>query len=319
MATYETGTADDVTDLLSKLRTFAGNNGWTEDNYGARTSGSGNALQIHKDGQYVTFKTDDGAGSADDPGPFIGAYAHDTYGAGGTENQAGASAVTICNGMAGPFAAYHFISGSEKGAEYLYCIVETAAAIFKHFGTGMLVKAGEITTGQFVYASRWNYTPAYIGTATESRHSVPFDSHETQSTRIGPSLNVRVDAESISPRWLDGANTAASADGTLRGGPRSTSGGPAMGGQASMMAVAASALTGRNMIYPCFLHGSRTGGLFNPLGYPPGIRWVNMTYLEPNDVMTLGTEQWKVFPVIRKNGGAGQPNSGIYGYAYRVN
>lgn len=314
---YETGTASDVNDLLSKLRTFALANGWTQDFSGARTSGSGNALQMHKGGFFVTFKTDTGSGSVSDPGPFIGGYAHDTYSGGnGTESQANASAVTLANGMNGPFTAYHFISNTEKGAEYLYAVVEVTAGTFKHFGTGILVKIGAITSGQFVHACRWHYGVSFIDAFDEGANSVAFDTGESVS-RNGPSLNVRVDAESITWRWMDGSFQASSTR-DLRGGfriPSSTS----AGGSRVMMDNAASALTGRNMIFPAFLFGARTGGLYNPLGYPPGVRFVNMTYLSPNDVMTIGTDQWKVFPVIRKNGGPGQVNSSIYGYAYKVN
>jgi hypothetical protein len=312
---YQTGTATDANDLLSKLRTFATANGWTEDNYGARTTGSGNALQIHKGGFYVTFKTDTTAGNVIDPGPFIGCYAHNTYSSGnGTEAQAGASAVTLCNGMTGSFLAYHFISNAELGAEYLYCIVETTAGIFKHFGTGTLVKIGAITNGQFVFAVRWNYSlsPGYIDIPTIFAHAVAFDAVET-TTRVGPSLNVRVDADSISPRWIDGSSSVVSGR-TMRGGVRTAS-----IGHEVMMQNAASTLTGRNMIFPAFLYAERSGALFNAIGYPPGVRWCNLTYLSPNDVLTIGTDQWKVFPVIRKNGSAGQVNSSIYGYAYKVN
>lgn len=313
MAVYETGTATDAADLLSKLRTFATANGWSEDYYGARTSGSGNALQINKGGSYVTFKTDTGSGSASDPGPYIGAYAHNTYSGGsGTENQANKSETTLCNGMGGPFTAYHFLSGAEKGAEYLYCIVETTSGIFKHFGTGTLVKIGAITTGQFVHACRWHYNNSYIADVDSSWHSVPFDNGDNYTTRNGPSLKYRVDADSITWRWMDGANNYPSY--STKAGFRSSN-----AGQQLLMNGAASALTGRNVLLPPFMLAERSGGLFSPVGYPPGVRWVNLTYLSPNDVLTIGSDQWKVFPVIRKNGASGQVNSGVYGYAYKVN
>lgn len=314
---YETGTATDANDLLSKLRTFVAANGWSEDNYGARTSGSGNALQINKGGFYVTFRTDTTSGTASDPGPFMGCYAHNTYSGGnGTESQAGASAFMMANAMSGPFTAYHFMSGTEKGSEFLHVIVETVAGLFKHFGTGTLVKMGAITNGQFAHACRWNYAVAAVDVADDSRHAVPFDSRESSGVRAGPSLNVRADAESVSPRWLESSSATAARG--IKCGVRSAATGSTAQGSNILMVNGASALTGRAMLFPCFLYGERTGGLFNPLGYPPGIRWVNLTLLEPNTVLTIGSDQWKVFPVVRKNGSAGQPNSGTFGYAYKV-
>lgn len=318
---YETGASSDVTDLLSKLRTFATANGWAENFFGARTTGTGTALQINKGGRYVTFKTDTGAGTAQDPGPYMDVYAHDTYNAGnGTEAQANASTVVRSNGMPGPFVAYHFISNTEKGSEYLYCIVETTAGIFKHFGTGTFVKIGAITTAQFVHACRWSYNTSgnTISAQDSSSHAYPFDSADQTGQRNGLATIIRVDADAVTWRWMEGSYTPATNGRGMRGGFRSavsTSG----GGANVMMACAASALTGRNMLWPCFMSAERTGGLYNPLGYPPGVRWVNLTYLAPNDVVTIGTDQWKVFPAIRKNGTLGQVNSGVYGYAYKIN
>lgn len=320
MAVYETGTATDVNDLLSKLRTFAVANGWTENNFGTRTTGTGNALQINKGGSYVTFRTDNAAGTTADPSPRMGCYAHDTYSGGnGTELQANASAFCMANGMPGPFTAYHFISGTERGAEYLYVIVEVAAGIFKHFGTGTLMKMGAITSGQFVFGSTWNYTVSILDQKDDQRHNVPFDTHETSALRSRPGGNFRVDAESITWRWMDCSANPTTATRGMRGGFRTVSGGSSSGGLNVMFSYAASLLTGRNMFFPCFLLGERTGGLLNPLGAPPGVRFANLTSLEPNQVVTIGSDNWKVFPLIRKNGGVGQVNSGVYGYAYKVN
>jgi hypothetical protein len=58
-------------------------------------------------------------------------------------------------------------------------------------------------------------------------------------------------------------------------------------------------------------------GLYSPIGQPPHLRWVRLDHLQPRDVITIGTEQWMTFPVIRRDGGVGQPNSGRLGIAYR--
>jgi len=81
----------------------------------------------------------------------------------------------------------------------------------------------------------------------------------------------------------------------------------------------ASALTGRTQLWPLWCLGRRPSQLASPLGYPPDMRFIRLDYYNPKDILTLGTEKWKVFPVIRKNGALGEPNSGLYGYAYRIN
>lgn len=320
---YETGTATSVTDLLDKMRIFATANGWTQDFFGARTSGSGTALQLTKGGHSVTFIADTGTGTTSDPGPYFGCYSHNAYSAGnGTENQSQGSTKTFANGMAGPFVAYHLITGSERGAEYLYAIVEVSSGVVKHVGIGKLVALGALTPGTFAFASRWTYTSTSntIGTALSPAHSWPFDSAEN-AQRLGPGTQIRADSDGISPRWYDGSGSVSYGN-RFGGGVRqagSTTVGPQRGTVVAPIAAGVSALTGRTLLVPCWVYGERTANLGSPLGYPPHIRWVRLDYLNPGDIMTIGSDQWKVFPVIRKNGGTGVVNSDTYGYAYKIN
>lgn len=319
---YETGTSSGVADLLDKLRVFATANGWTQNFFGARTSGSGTALQLTKGAQAVTFIADTGAGSASDPGPYFGCYSHDTYSAGnGTENQANGSAKCYTNAMSGPFQAYHFISGAERGCDYLYVITEVSSGIFKHAGVGKLVGLGALNTGHFAFACRWSYstTSNNISAPLHGGHSWPFDCGET-ALRSGPGTQVRADSDGITPRWFDGY--AASFGNRIGGGVRVT-GTTTVGNQRGTLVgpalCSASGITGRSVLLPAWVTAERTANLSSPMGFPPHLRWVRLDYFTPGDVLSLGGDQWKVFPVIRKNGTTGQVNSGAYGYAYKVN
>lgn len=321
MAIYETGTSSSLTDLLDKLRLFATANGWTQNFFGTRTSGSGQALQLTKGSLAVTFIANTAAGSSDDPGGMLGSYCHDTYSAGnGTENQANKSAVTYANDMSGPFVAYHFLTGAERGSDYLYVIAETVAGTFKHVGVGKLIGLGALSNGHFNFGCRWGYSAlsGRISDELSAYHAWPFDSGEG-STRSGPGTQVRADSDAISPRWFDA--WAGSFGTRLHGGPRST--GTTLGNQRATVwgpvRFGASAITGRTTLTPCLLAVDRVSSLSSLVGWPPGVRWVKLDFLAPGDTLTLGADQWKVFPVIRKNGGAGQVNSGTYGYAYKVN
>jgi hypothetical protein len=325
MAVYETGTATSPLDLLSKLRTFALANGWSENNYSARTTGTGQALQINKGGNFVTFRTDISVVTGNNPTPYIGVYGHTSYSAGNTESQPGTSDVAgtfqmWANGLPGPYQAYHFISGTELGGEFLHIIVEVTAGTFKHFGTGSIVKLGAITSGQWVHVSNWHYNATYIDNPLNGQHAWPFDGSSYSLAQSG-GMRLRADADAASPRWLDAGNDSASAwnNRHMAAGPRNIWTSNVPGVVRNLYQYAASALTGRNVLSPAYLMGERIGGLWNMLGYVPGVRWCNITNLSPNDVLTIGADQWKVFPVIRKNGIAGQVNSGVYGLAYKVN
>ncbi len=320
MATYETGTASSATDLLDKLRIFATANGWTQNFFGARTTGSGQALQLTKGSMAATFIADTAAGTSADPGTYLGAYQHATYNAGnGTESQADASLKCYTNGMSGPYSAYHFVSGAESGSDYLYVVVEVSAGTYKHVGVGKLVGLGALTTGAFAFACRWSYSSSQVDDLLSTHHSWPFD-HGENNNRAGAGTQVRADCDGIVPRWYDfngGLSYGNRGGGGVRvvgnnlGNLRGTVYGPAVPG--------ASALTGRAVLTPCLVYGERGSNLASMLGFPPGIRWAKLDYLTPGDILTLGADQWKVFPVIRKNGSAGQVNSGTYGYAYKVN
>jgi hypothetical protein len=318
---YETASASGVADLLDKLRVFATANGWTQNYFGARTSGAGTALQLTKGTQYVTFIADTGAGLSTDPGPFFGAYSHNVYSAGnGTENQAQGSTKLYSNAMSGPFVAYHFMTGAERGCDYLYVVIETSSGVYKHTGVGKLVSLGALNTGMFAYACRWSYSTSSdtINTPNSTQHGVPWDS---RCTSVGQSTQVRADSDGVVPRWYD-ANSGGSFGNRMGGGVRDA--GPASAGSVrgtlqTAGLCAASSITGRTVLLPPWMYGERTSNLGSPLGYPPHLRWVRLDYLSPGDVLTIGSDQWKVFPVIRKDGGVGQVNSGKYGYAYKVN
>jgi len=60
-----------------------------------------------------------------------------------------------------------------------------------------------------------------------------------------------------------------------------------------------------------------------PYGIAPALRYVNMAYLLPGDEITMGTETWKVFPLIRNAPASGEDfgdydeeGSSDYGIAY---
>lgn len=311
---HQNGTATDPVDLLDKLRIFAQANGFTIHNFGARpagTSTAGQALQLSKGGIAASFLSRTYAGTSTTPGQFIGGYAHDAYtSGGGTENQANGSPKVEANALTGPYQGYDFFSDDGTTPPYLYVVVETAAGEFKHFGMGKLESFGQLNTGAFFYACQWDYGTDDIDIFWDRDHSIPFDSYENSAARI--SLTVRADSDTISPRWY----TPVGSTDSLRGGFRVTSG--AASQVRLPMLSSASQLTGRTPLTPCLITGSRTGGLYSPLGMPPNMRWVALDYLDPGAVLAIGTDQWKVFPVIRKNGGPGQPNSERFGYAFKM-
>ena len=312
---HQNGTANDPVDLLDKLRVFAQANGWTIHNFGARPAGAtaGQALQLSKSGLAASFLSLSAVGTVTDPGPKVGGYVHDAYvGGSGTENQANGSDKAYTNAMAGP---------------YLYVVVETAAGLFKHFGIGVLDGMGVLNSGAFMFNSNWNYNTFYVGSMFATAHMIPWLGNEGTLTNgysnsvASSGITIRADSDTLAPKWYLAVNHAGSGNTYV---PRRLRGGPGYANRTVQVLnypilSGASMRTGRTTLVPTLMLGERTGGQYSPLGSGPGVRWVQLDYLDPGAVLTIGTDQWKVFPVVRKNGSAGQPNSLLHGFAYKMN
>lgn len=327
---HQNGTANDPVDLLDKLRVFALANGWTVHNYGTRPAGAtaGQALQLSKSGLAASFLSLSAVGTVADPGPKVGGYVHDAYvGGSGTENQANGSEKAYTNAMAGPYQGYDFFTGVGQNGPYLYVVVETSAGLFKHFGIGVLDGMGVLNSGAFMFNSNWNYSTSYVGNMFSAGHMIPWLGNESSPTNgysnsvASSGITIRADSDTLAPKWYLAVNYAGSGNTYV---PRRLRGGPGYANQPVQVLnypilSGASMRTGRTTLVPTLMLGERTGGQYSPLGSGPGVRWVQLDYLDPGAVLTIGTDQWKVFPVVRKNGSAGQPNSLLYGYAYKMN
>jgi hypothetical protein len=309
---YETGTATDVNNLLSKIATFAAAHGWTIDYNGARTSGTGNAVQLHKGSSYATFLSDTATAAGANPKPWLKVYRHESYTGGNTESQAGMSSSGIyANNLQGPFQAYYLFSGAND--DYLYIVIESEAGLFHHVGIGTLTPFGVLTNGDFCYALNWYYgSTGTIDSPYTTYHNVPWDSVEnTNSNAIG--WAVRADFDAISPRWNMPEDNGATYG--ARGGPR-TSSDQGFLLYSLLVTASPSDYTQRTILVPCLVQAARGSNLYSLLGYPPGVRWVNMTNITPGDALVIGSDTWRCFPVAKKNGQSGEVNSAMLGYAY---
>lgn len=316
---YQTASAADVAELLDRLRLFLAANGWTIDRWADNGTPARKALSVHKGDFYATFTSQaDGSTTSTNPAPYVGVQGHTGYIVGGPSVQAEVSPVVQCNGLSGPFVAYDFFEGEGQDGPYVHVVVEVQAGQFKHFGTGVLNKEGAIATGQYTYGANWYH--GYSGSTPDisnpdyASHGVPFDSRSGGSGVWG---YIRADADGASPNWLTGRQGA----GNLAAGwsANATASGSSTGTIGGLSRSSPSVMTGRTHLWPMWAMAARPSNYYSPVGYPADFRFVRLDYLNPREVITLGTDQWRVFPVIRKNGLNAEPNSGTYGYAYRIN
>jgi hypothetical protein len=302
---YETGTATDTTDLINKLITFATANGWT-----VNTPSSGRVFT--KGGLYFGLNWD-----ADDVW-LCGATG---YAAGSAWSaQPGASTnQPRSNDMAGPYQGYHFFTDSSP--DYLHVVVETTAGIYKHFQMGQLIKHGSFTGGEYVCAVYWHPTIVTASTTPNNpdnaHHAVPFDCEAGSATASHRSA-VRADIDSKTNNWMAfrDADTwnGNYAKGCVRGQNR--------GILESLHERSPSEFNQITPFLPMLICGDRPSSMTSPLGYVPDMRYVNMTNLTPASTITIGADEWIVFPLIQKTtvwgvSNSTTPSSGTYGLAYK--
>ena len=293
---YETGGAANRDALLQAIAVFAAAQGWTVHYNGNRTgtgAGLGTAIIISKGGQCpTTFKTHNTS-------RWIDIVGHDTYNAGlTTETQTNSSSISRANEINGPLQAYHLFAGET----YLYCVAEVTAGVFSHFGCGQLETFGSITPNHFVYGLNWSrsLSPNYAGSATSSYHNVPQDGNDANSSST-PSTSLRIDYDAVTNRW----NSTRSGLGFYPDARETR-------------LTRTSGYTQRATLAAPVWLVSRPDSLYSFVGIRPNWRIILLDWIAPGDNLTLGSDVWKVFPIIRRNGGAGEVNSGTYGYAYKT-
>lgn len=301
---YETGGATNVDTLLQALATFAAAQGWTVSYNGNRTgtgAGLGTAIVVSKSGQcHTTFRTHT-------TNRWIEVVGHDAYNSGlSTELQTNRSGETRTNEINGPFQGYHFFAGNT----YLYVTVETTAGTFKHFGCGILEQFGNVSPGHFIYGSWWGMSSNAINVPESSSHGWPLDKESYQSSDSRVSTHLRADYDGNVNYWsnprdrLDFMPRVKPSDSVIK--------------TRDARLIPVSAYTSRAVMASPIWTLSRPNSVVSLAGIAPALRVISLDWIAPGDNLTLGSDVWKVFPVIRRNGATTEPNSGLYGYAFKT-
>lgn len=306
---YQTGTALNANDLLDKIRVFALSQGWTIHGWAVRSDGGGSGgwcLLLGKADIHFALYADLGADSTGNPGQKLGGYLYPAYsGAHGNMAQPNKSANIYGNGLGmSQYVAYHFFAGPE----HIHVTIEVTTGVYKHFGIGRLRRLGNVNTGAYLYVSNWRSDIGYINNPLTSFHAIPFDS--AYNYGYSRSTVIMADSDAATPRYLY-ATEENIADRLICGYRNASETLP-------ILNLSASTLTGRATLWPVLVAARRlSSSLYSPIGQPPDLRWVRLDYLNPGEALTLGTDEWMIFPVIRKNGGLGEPNSGVFGIAFK--
>lgn len=313
---YSSGTATDLNDLMTKLFTFATANGWTQDQL---STGTGQAA-MHKSNLWVSFRWATSSPTA------LGIYQALGYTGG---NQPGQHPNDSGNGFVsgtdaniqtercvrnignGPFPSYEFFLDTG----YLYVAVQVQTDVYRHFGFGNLVKTGDWTGGEFVYGHYFNSNSPIDTTTTLLLDGLHTNDERAATLHIEalPNMNASskwgvVQGQSTLPANDPAGNPRYIVQGGCRAGPIARHFG-------IFGAGASSGLVDMYQIGNFYWDKSTSFVYF--LGFMPDIRGMNIGNFAPRDVVTIGSDDWQVYPSSQKTTANVTNRSYNQGIAYK--
>jgi hypothetical protein len=307
---YATGTPTSLSDFLNSLATFAASAGWTVDNNAA--SGSTYYLAVHNGSCYLGFYVPNTAALG-------GTLQLQLWGATGYAGstlpaaQAGASpqAALMFPPPVGPYTAYHFFS-TNAGPTYLHTLLEYSSGNFLHLHGGCLNPVGGASPCTYVAGTQWSGLtgiPAANDSGPGGNNFTPFSGENTASGYRQFQLRATVDSVA---RWFYPGNaTPGRAIGSVRSGSKNV----------HAFARAPNTYNQLAPLIPLSLYVERAvGNVYSYLGDVIDMRWINLANNQAKDEITIGSDTWKVYPVISKQP-FGSPTAATnnYGFAFRKN
>lgn len=300
---YQTGSATSPSNLLDTVRLFAIANGWSVNYWGDDPQTAGTAdkwLSLQSPGgSYFNLLAIDGTGSIH----LCGATGY-TNNANRDLQPGQAGNYNTTNGLNGPYAAYYMFGSST----YIHVVVEIVTNRFAHFAIGVLEKAGIYTGGEYAVNTYWRYGDTnYQHQPDSSYNTAPWDSR-AYSPR---SQWYRMDADGAVNNWYETYDSASAESyplGFMRGNALT----------ARLINRSPNFLTAQSILVPSIIVGPRPAGGACVYGSVKDVRPVNIENLTPKQILYIGTDEWMIFPIIRKGWTTQyEPCSGNYGIAYR--
>jgi len=338
---YETGSATDHTDLMSKLNTFAAANGFTTEYH----NGTNRHLSLSRSANniYVSFHWDNVN--------TIAMYQALGYSGGSAEtpwlqaNDSGNGSSDLPTNIdrgrqvsrtgAGPFTAYHFFAHTSPYV--IYIVLEFSPGLYRHFGFGYINKTGTWTGGAWCAGHLWHWggsSPFNVyDTPDSTAHTVLMDNllyqeqtyYGTNNNDAGGTLHVEgLFLQDSASKWGHAVSRLLS-DSEVRldraGNPRVRIGGGCRGGPALAQfgRFLPDLANGFIPIIPMelfYYDGRGTGDHgWYLLGVMPHVGHIHLHGIDAAQALTVGSDTWMAFPMVRKSniGGDNQEsrNAGI--------
>jgi len=337
---YETGTSTGANDLIDKLRVFLLADSWTvnlwaDDGTGKRlhvqkTAGDSTVMYfnfrsaVNEKGSTITGDNVNSEGYGNVTGILVnGSTGYDVgeswdkqpgYGQ-NAASQSYACAISPVSLTAIP--SYYFFSVNDT----VSIVVEITSGKFQFMSFGLLEKQGTFTGGQFFTASMSSGEPAKDWTGYDYKNQyVP--RYLSLSGYAGYDLvqgAVYVNADSVAS-WRRCSETAEypiafSCVSGQRATPNTSFGTYSKRAFCSMFyAKSPSAYNAMAAMAPAYVFLKRTDLNYSLIGWPSGVRCLNVTQYDPGQELTYGDETWLVF---HNNGINDTPVNLYAGFAFK--
>lgn len=315
---------------MNLLQTFAVAEGWTLNIYDAGDSW----MALNNGSVYVQFRWDgstgiamfhstafDGTGVA--PGNHTGDDGCATVDASAPYNATVSTGRRINVGN-GPYTAYHFFT--DGTTKYIHVVLEYSPGLYRHFSFGTIDKIGDWTGGQYAVCTFWNQSSTNPSNTVSNQHSFLWDGLcGVSGISVRENGTIRVEGmpnQTGSMKWMMFGTATTSLGNDRAGNARITGLGGCRGANPYLTAFGpfrASLLTGFTPLIPIPIFWRDTSpapDLYMLLGYAPGVRHIQMANYTAGQEITLGSDTWMIFPMIRKQNISSGEESKNAGMAY---
>ena len=331
MAFSTTASIASQENLMSLVSAFAVARGWTEDNFSAGNT----KMSLHKGNCYVHFHWGDTSALIATMGSSIQMYQSLGFTAAGTDSwahpddsQNGANSTANFHQergikFIGPGPYTSLSMHGHTDTDVIYCILEINPGNYRHFAFGNIVKAGSWTGGEFVAGHHWaaDASFAYYTSPNSSVHSILLDGQASStstspyytSTRMNATMHLDglPNQETENPHWAIVGNwehlqSPLSTDGrdanqraVIQGCVRNSMNLQGMGYLSPDLAKGYVPIIPMDLYYFDF-NGTASEDMYY-LGRMHNIGHIQMTGISPQQVVTVGGNDWVVYPGVRKS------------------
>jgi len=244
----------------------------------------------------------------------------------------------------GAWSGHHLFTDGDSGtdATYIHAVIQISTRVWRHFHVGRLQKYGTWVGGNYMFGHFHRQDAAEITNPYNSTHIEPFGGIRADNASSGPlkagSLHVEGFAGSGSNNaiiWMVStvlgiarAAVVSKTTGNVNGGPYDVGHFKVMnyashlGG--GLQIIAKSLLANASPLVPMHVFGKfefNATDSWGALGTIPDVFRVNMQDFTPGETITIGTDDYVIFPVINSdiiNTVNGDEYTGYEGYAYKV-